>query len=535
MSHIFISYSRRDVKIVDQFVGSLDQEGANVWIDREDIKVGNSWRVQIVEAIDTCDAFVLMLSSNSAASTNVHKEVILAQDSSRPLYVVMLEEVRVPAEIRYQLAGLQFINVPLLGFERSTKDLVEALKPYLKKITPKSEDSHKQVELVIQGIDLSAFTPEKQQELLAFVASLTSADASQLRIANMTAGSVHIFVDMPADAAYRLKTLALNADPRFTSQNIVSLRLEGNKLYIHTAQGILSPLPKPNPVKAFFSTIVGKIVMILAVILILVGLTTFAPSRMEPPASDPTVAWSATPLPPTPTVPPSVVPSETATEIPTQTSTPTPIPTETPTPTSTPIVYEVFTGVVRNERTSCRYGPGIYYLDDETLRSGIKLQVFGRDVNSGWVYVHPDGYQDDNDQSKDKLCWVDFSNIEMDGELEKLEPVYPGKVSLPISYYWDPPQNVYTARTRDGRQIAIYWDPFILPDGEMESPQSPRYLLELWLCKGGELVFTPWFTWQDDVLVPDEPGCSEPSSGVIYLVEKHGYSVPAIIPWTPAP
>ena len=133
MGKIFLSYSRNDIEIADQFVSSINQAGMEVWIDREDIKVGNSWRKEIVEAIDECDAFVLMMSSHSIASTNVHKEIILSQDSGKPIYVVMLEVVRLPAEIRYQLAGLQFINFPLLGFEKSTEHLITALKPHQKK------------------------------------------------------------------------------------------------------------------------------------------------------------------------------------------------------------------------------------------------------------------------------------------------------------------------------------------------------------------------------------------------------------------
>jgi hypothetical protein len=78
MSQIFTSYSRRDTETVDKIVDALNQAGMSVWLDREDIRAGNSWRVQIVEAIDSCDAFVLMLSGNSAASKNVHKEVDLA-------------------------------------------------------------------------------------------------------------------------------------------------------------------------------------------------------------------------------------------------------------------------------------------------------------------------------------------------------------------------------------------------------------------------------------------------------------------------
>ena len=133
MGKVFLSYSRNDIQTVDQFVSSINQFGLEVWVDREDIKVGNSWRKEIVEAIDNCDAFVFMMSSHSVASTNVHKEIILAQDSGKPIYVVMLEVVRLPAEIRYQLAGLQFINFPLLGFEKSSEQLITALKPHQKK------------------------------------------------------------------------------------------------------------------------------------------------------------------------------------------------------------------------------------------------------------------------------------------------------------------------------------------------------------------------------------------------------------------
>src|SRR5688572_10788740 len=237
MGKVFLSYSRNDIETVDQFVSSINQFGMEVWVDREDIKVGNSWRKEIVEAIDNCDAFVFMMSSNSVASTNVHKEIILAQDSGKPIYVVMLEVVRLPAEIRYQLAGLQFINFPLLGFEKSTEHLFTALKPHQKKT---KLDENKQTELVIQGIDISAFTAEKQAELLAFISNLTNSDSSQLKIANITTGSVHVFVNMPSDTAFDLKVSALNRDNRFTQLGITSLRLIGDKNFINISLGILT-------------------------------------------------------------------------------------------------------------------------------------------------------------------------------------------------------------------------------------------------------------------------------------------------------
>ncbi len=81
MGFVFISYSRKDRKKVDSIVSKLQEDDLEVWIDRESIKGGKLWTVEIVEAIDTADSFVLMLSPNATESDNVRKEVHLAQDS----------------------------------------------------------------------------------------------------------------------------------------------------------------------------------------------------------------------------------------------------------------------------------------------------------------------------------------------------------------------------------------------------------------------------------------------------------------------
>src|SRR5688500_8535561 len=194
MAEIFTSYSRRDTETVDTIVGKMTQAGIHVWIDRADIKAGNTWRVQIVQAIDTCPGFVLMLSPNSAASDNVRKEIDLSQDSGRTIFAVMLEPTKLPAEIRYQLAGLQFIDVQMLGRDEAVDRLIETVREHIAKFAPAEEPETRQAELVIQGVDLSAFTADKQAQLLDFISKLTSADRSQLQIANLTAGSVHVFV-----------------------------------------------------------------------------------------------------------------------------------------------------------------------------------------------------------------------------------------------------------------------------------------------------------------------------------------------------
>jgi len=254
MAQVFTSYSSRDTETVDTIVEKMSQAVIDVWIDRPEIEAGDRWRVQIVTAIRTSPAFVLMLSPNSAASDNVRKELDLSQGYERKLFPLMLQKVRpLPDEISYQLAGEQIIDVERFGFDEAVDRLIETLKDFLRKVEQTEEPATQQVELVIQGIDLKALTPEKQQQLLDFMASLTSADRSQMQIAKIAAGSVRVFVDMPTLTAYELLTRALNRDERFKQMGIVCLRLDGDAKFVNTSSGALTLATTTNPLMELWS------------------------------------------------------------------------------------------------------------------------------------------------------------------------------------------------------------------------------------------------------------------------------------------
>lgn len=518
MGDIFISYSRHDAAVVDQFVEALTQAGIKAWVDREDIKVGNSWRVQIVEAIDGCDAFVLMLSSKSVVSTNVHKEVILAQDSHRPTYVVMLEVVRLASEIRYQLAGLQFINVPLMGFEKSAEKLIESLQPHVKK---NDASSKKQVELVIQGVDLAAFDADKQAQLLAFISNLSNTDASQLKIANMTAGSVHVFVDMPASTAFQLKTLALNSDPRFSQLGIVSLKINGSRGYIRISDGSFTPNATNSVKRSWWMRILAALILV-----ILMALFFLSPALAPTLGSSPTPSVTAVTMESATPSPEVDLP---ATEIPSATATDSPIPTITETSTAVVSPVASLPGVVDADQLSCRYGPGAVYLYHYALIKDYEVDVLGRAETAAgtWLYVRYDGY--------DAPCWANAKFIQVDGEVASLEIVYPGKVELLLFHHnkFPPVKNVSAARREDGT-VEVLWRGYDLALGDRESADSPLYLIEAWTCQDGKLVFNAIGVYEEGALIQDEAGCAEPSHGDVYVAHKDGYIGPVPIPW-PAP
>lgn len=128
MRQIFISHSAQDFDAVERIANALTQAGMTVWLDREDVRTGEAWQVQIVEAIDHSHVFVLALSPNSAALEDVRVEVDLAQDTGLTTIPFMLEPVKIPATIRYQLAGLPIIDAPSLGFEKALGRLVESVR-----------------------------------------------------------------------------------------------------------------------------------------------------------------------------------------------------------------------------------------------------------------------------------------------------------------------------------------------------------------------------------------------------------------------
>jgi TolB-like protein/Flp pilus assembly protein TadD len=107
MADIFISYSSKDRAEAEQLIELLGSAGLSVWIDRSGIDVATSWSGEIVQAINDCKAFVVLLSSNSLESHNVIKEVSLASEKRKKILPLDLEPVQLTKDFEYQLAGIQ--------------------------------------------------------------------------------------------------------------------------------------------------------------------------------------------------------------------------------------------------------------------------------------------------------------------------------------------------------------------------------------------------------------------------------------------
>jgi hypothetical protein len=90
MSHIFISYSHKDAGYAHTLAESLQNKGFEVWIDVR-LDYGSQWPHEIQKYLDTCEAFILIMSANAFTSEWVQSELQRAKRKRKPVFPLLLE------------------------------------------------------------------------------------------------------------------------------------------------------------------------------------------------------------------------------------------------------------------------------------------------------------------------------------------------------------------------------------------------------------------------------------------------------------
>lgn len=277
--------------------------------------------------------------------------------------------------------------------------------------------------------------------------------------------------------------------------------------------------------------------------------------NLPPPATEPVVAASDVNV----AIEPSSTPmaTSTLTQTPalsatgTLTATYTPVPTDTPTVTPT---YAVQGNIVVNqladaEFAGCFHGPGTLYLNKGTGRiPGNEVDLLGRIETDKGIWVYNKFSLPRTDASDP--CWINAKFLDITEEqlmsVPPIDPANPDEYRLPTndrnSAYGVLQDPVVTGAVRTGDTVTVSWQYFDVGEGEYPNHNEDfyRYLIEAWLCKAGQVVFTPsgWgpYNATDGMIVSanlqDEAGCTEPSHGRLYLAWAHGYIGPVEIrPW----
>lgn len=127
MSSIFISYSRKDREAALRIRGALGSLDRDVWIDLEDIPPSAKWWAEIIGAIESADAFVFLLSPDSAASPVCGDELAHAIRSHKRLVPVLVRDTP-PASVAKDVASLNWLLMRSGDdFETAISSLVKAI------------------------------------------------------------------------------------------------------------------------------------------------------------------------------------------------------------------------------------------------------------------------------------------------------------------------------------------------------------------------------------------------------------------------
>ena len=106
---IFLSYHSSKVELTRHLSKILEKHGISTWYAEKDIRAGQNWDEAIHQAIQFCQAVVLLFCSKADASIQVKRELSLADKYKKPVFWVRVERVE-PNNLSYFLTSTQWFD-----------------------------------------------------------------------------------------------------------------------------------------------------------------------------------------------------------------------------------------------------------------------------------------------------------------------------------------------------------------------------------------------------------------------------------------
>jgi WD40 repeat protein len=92
MSHIFISYSRKDLAVAKPIVAELVKGEFDIWIDWEDIPKGEEFYQEIYHGIEDADVFLFLISPDSVQSEWCKNEIAHAARNGKRILPIVIRD-----------------------------------------------------------------------------------------------------------------------------------------------------------------------------------------------------------------------------------------------------------------------------------------------------------------------------------------------------------------------------------------------------------------------------------------------------------
>ncbi len=127
---LFVSYAHSDKLQVYPIMDYLYKTGFNIWYD-EGISVSEDWKESIVNNIENCSLFLVFITPHIIDSEFVRKEISFALTRKKPFYSVYLKDTKLPAALKFDISGIQFMKKYTLPETEFYTKLKDVLSPVL--------------------------------------------------------------------------------------------------------------------------------------------------------------------------------------------------------------------------------------------------------------------------------------------------------------------------------------------------------------------------------------------------------------------
>jgi formylglycine-generating enzyme required for sulfatase activity len=160
---IFVSYSRHDTNVVNEFVERLEREGFSVWIDRDGIESGDAFKKIILQAIKSSAVVLFFSSQHSNQSSWTAKEIGVAVKYQKTVIPILLDGSNFNEEVEFDLINLDFIDYQDTSLREMMMDrLVKSLKAKIP--NPMGQKKAEEVRLKAEAAERERMEEERRRK-----------------------------------------------------------------------------------------------------------------------------------------------------------------------------------------------------------------------------------------------------------------------------------------------------------------------------------------------------------------------------------
>jgi hypothetical protein len=125
---VFISHSSADRAVAERACAYLEKNGVACWMAPRDVTPGKNYGAAIIDAIDECEVFVLVLSSQSNKSRQVVREVERAASTDSVILPFRIEDVQPSRDIAFYVSAAHWLDAVKEPVDEQFDELLTAIR-----------------------------------------------------------------------------------------------------------------------------------------------------------------------------------------------------------------------------------------------------------------------------------------------------------------------------------------------------------------------------------------------------------------------